>query len=659
VIDLTGANLVAYLMRVVKDAVIRNPRFRNTLGEVTFSSNNAVNWGDVQVVIKSVTTSGTRLSPDYFMCTQHGRTILAKVGDKEGSFVEWVTENDKTRKTPKAGTYYFNVDAVDEQTRNVNLTVQQFRWETGQYKDAEGSIIGLAPGIDANDLTVIQDANHPTNQINIKTYPTTTVTAAPVPYFYLLSPCERLVLGTYSTTLVPNVDYWILRRRDVVVLPNAAGGSEIVGLPTADPALTYRDGHGVLQAAYTFITFLDQDGYELRKGVDYTFQGPGFIILSNWTPKGMTLTARATLKLDPFTNDAMNPENIIHLNIGPTETLASGNVFIQTPAGDFNNAVATVLPAVEVTRAVAVDGVYTLASINNLVVGSQVGLTGFIGDYTGLNDVKVVVTDQTPTHFQFVLGTDTIASEDQTAYSGPGAQATSTFEDIILPTLLLPGEYYRFEVRILTANFTVVGKKYELNGFKKTRWDSKAGAVDANAPPPGAFVLDLDDNGQPIDPIPGMVLAIGDAVVKDDQCAILVNPDVTETYEVFGSKENLSFTLDCKSNDYQTSSDISELLKRELLVMRRQNMEADGITIFEATRDNQGEQRDPSGTAPRYTFSVTVSASADWKVFVPCVTRMASFEIQESFYLPDFQGKISMVPRMQALGAHVFIPSYA
>jgi len=537
-------------MRVVQDAVARNPRFRQTLGAVTFSSNNQVNYGDVQVLIKSVTTSGTRLSPDYFIKTQHGRTILAKVGDKEGSFVEWVTENDKTRLTPKAGVYYFNVDAVNEQTRDVNLTVKQFRWEQGSLQNAEGSTVVFAPGIDGRTLTVT-DANH-VGIINVNAFEK---------FLYLLSPCERVVLtGPGPTVLVPNQDYWILRKQSTIVLQSAAGGPELVSVPSN----------------YTAITFFDQDGYELRRDIDYNFQGPNWIQLSAATPPGAQITATASIKMDPNVTDGTNPENILQVNVGPTESLATGQVFISTPAGDFP----------DVT--VALDGT------------------------------------------------------------------------IILPVLLQPGEWYTYEVRILTANTTIVGRKYELNGFKTTRWDPSAGGTDANSPPPGAYVVVLDQTTQqPIDPIPGMVLAIGDAVVKDDQCAVIVNPDVTETYEVFGSKENLSFSLDCKSNDYQTSSDISELLKRELLIMRRENMEADGITIFEATRENLGEQRDPSGTAPRHIFTVSVTASADWKVFVPCVTRMVSFEIHENAYLPDFAGKLNMAPRMQAFGAMQFIPSYA
>jgi hypothetical protein len=135
------------------------------------------------------------------------------------------------------------------------------------------------------------------------------------------------------------------------------------------------------------------------------------------------------------------------------------------------------------------------------------------------------------------------------------------------------------------------------------------------------MVTQLHKNGRKMemnkDLVPGLWLAIGDLVTKDDQVAIIVSPTWTETYEVFGSKENLSFTLEVKSNDLTTSSEISELIKHRLLVQARTNMEADGITIFEVGRDQQGEQRDLSGTAPSYSYMLNVSAAADWKTFIP------------------------------------------
>src|SRR5271156_6505101 len=147
-VDLTGANLVAYLLRQIKDIVARSPRFRNALGDVTFESNQMVQWGNVQAVIKQLSASGTRLSPDYFMYTQRARVTVAKLGDHEGSFIEWPLEYDKTRQTPASGVYNLNIDYTDEKTQQIDLTMQLFRWTQGSSKNAQGSVVYFDPALD-------------------------------------------------------------------------------------------------------------------------------------------------------------------------------------------------------------------------------------------------------------------------------------------------------------------------------------------------------------------------------------------------------------------------------------------------------------------------------------------------------------------------------
>src|SRR5277367_6004228 len=136
-IDLTGASLVAYLLRIIRDVAGRHPRYRKALGEVTFSTgtprngSNMIQFGDVQVIIKEVSSDGGQLSPDYFMTTQHGRAILAKVEDKDGLFVEFVREVDPGYNVLDPGVYYLNVNSVDESTRVVEILLQKFKWREG------------------------------------------------------------------------------------------------------------------------------------------------------------------------------------------------------------------------------------------------------------------------------------------------------------------------------------------------------------------------------------------------------------------------------------------------------------------------------------------------------------------------------------------------
>lgn len=577
-IDLTGGSLVAYLLKLIRDIVERHPRFKETLGEVTFPANTIIRWKDVGVTIRSVSASGTRLSPDYFMCTQRGRAILTKVTDKEGQLVEWVRETDRTRQTPEPGVYYINVDFFDEQTREIGLTCQKFKWVEGKIADAEGSSVHFRPGIDINTLNM-HDASGTAVEFN-------GFNQTAGAFAYLLTPVQQLVVNFTDpatqavTPLAPFTDYWYERKQTAVICQSTLGGSEVVSVPSP----------------YLSVAFFDQDGYELRQGTDYTFYGEGFIKLAQWTPAGSTISATSVVKLNPYLSPGTNAENILNIGLLPGEALAPGERFIHTTFGDF-----------------------------------------------------------------------------------PGAAANAD-GTITLPTLLQPGEWARWEVRIQTPQVRASAKKWELNSLlvvdpltiRYARRDRNgtlqpvgADAIAKATPEQLADVVQasaglplLDASGQQQFVLPGLALAIGDQVVVGDQVAVIVSPSLTETYEVFGSKENISFTLEIKANDLQTASDLAEMLKQQLLVTRRENTEADGLTIFEATRDYQGQQRDPSATAPSYVYTVSVSASADWKVYVPLVTRLVQFEIGTTTSNPDFQGKLQMANRMTALGATQFIPSY-
>jgi hypothetical protein len=552
-LDLTGGNLIAYIRRVIEDAVSRSPRFRSTLGEVSSQFNNLIQWKDAQVNIKNVTSSGNRLSPDYFICKDYGRAILAKIQSKEGQFIEWVQEVDATRKTPVSGVYYLNVDSVDEQTRDVALTIQTFRWKEGKVSNAKGSVVYLAPGIDGTALSgYIEGENSPpvdlVTFVNDGTYPTTVGSSPPIPIDMLLSPEQIYLLtptpaglillsGSPPTPLVPLVDYWYQQTVEEVVCPSTVGGREIVGIPVGRTVVPTSPPQ-TIQTMISF-TLTDDTGYQLVPGKDFTWYASNdWLELSEWTPAGQTLTAHLVVKVDPTAAIGTNPEDILQVGVAPGETLAPNQVFIQTSSGS---------------------------------------------------------------------STTAIVSSDGT---------------VTLPTLLMPGQWLRWEMRVDAGVAKAVAKKYNLN--------------------------------QNI--IPGLRLAIGDNVFKDDQVAIIVSPTVCETYEVYGSKENLNFTVDCRANDLQTASDLSEMLRQQLLIMRRTNMEADGITLFEASRSYIGAQRDQSGTAPQFVYTLSISAMADWKVFVPLVTRLVNLEIIETATVTA--PKITMTPRVRAFGATGFLESY-
>lgn len=509
--DLTGNSLAGYMIRVIRDVVAHNPRFRNSLGEVSLAANNQVFFQDVQVMIRDITAQGIRQSFDYFIANQLGRTLVAKVGDKDGAFFEWCDEIDPSGVTPAAGAYMFNVDSVDEQTRKVGFTIVTYLWFEGGIKNAQGSKIYLAPGI--NGLTVAP-------------YDTTTnlpVTFQPAAnYIYLLSPCISLGMRDGNgQALTPLTDFWAVQQESVVILSPTVFGIQTATVP--------NELNGV--------QLFDQDQFELRPNIDYIVTSPTTVRLSAWTRAGMVITATGTVVVDPsIAGNAIHSENLLDIALPSGATLAPDHVYVATQ--DTNNAAVT-------------------------ITGNQISLVN----------------------------------------------------------PLPPGGWLRYDLRALVGTSTAIAKKM----------------------------------GSNVNLIPGLRIAIGDQVVVGDQCALLVSPHVTETYRVYGAKDSISFAIDVKANDPSTASDLAELLKRELLILRRDTIESDGLTIFEATRSTTSTQRDRSSTAASWMTTLQVGAMADWRVFVPLVNRITRFDIEidsnpAQKYIP--------CPRYTTLRTFGFLPNY-
>ena len=526
-LDLTGENLSTYLLRELRDIVNRNPRFRNMGGDVFVQANNMVQWGDLQVQISGITTSGNRLSPDYFMCTQHGHTVMAKLENKDGVFIEWVQENEvKTDEThtltyPEPGVYYLNVDSVDEGTRDVSLTLQTYKWASGTSDYAVGSGIFFSPTINPDEVVVTDPSIsyvHAGGAIYITSYTTQ----------------QPVALHNGAGPLSPNYDYWYIRQVPYVLTEATLTGYQDLTLPVT---------------GYFALSITDQDGYELRDGIDFKFVAVDKIRLGEWTPPGSKLTATFTVKADPTTTLVMLPENMLPMTpLGPGETLTTGQVFIRSTFGP-------------------------------------------------------------------------VYSESDLVIAGDGS--------LWLKNLLQRGERVIWEARVNAGQAVVPAKKL---------------AINKNI-------------------IPGLSVAIGDMVNVDDQCVIMVSPDTTETYEVFGSKENISFDIRVKANDRLTASDIATMIRSHLLVRDRNEMEANGLTVFEVTKSSLTEQKDQSGVSPTTTYTLSVSAAADWELYVPLITRIGYLDIvvedpTANVWSMDFPGKPTILPRLSALGGSQFLPYY-
>ena len=541
--DLTGASLAGYLLRVTRDIASRHPRFRKAFGDAAIATNNQLIFGDVQVIVKDISSDGNRLSSDYFLYTQTGRAIATQVADKLGSFLEWANEIDSTGTLLDPGVYYLNVDWVKEsilpdpkipaeaKVGDIAFTIGKFKWRQGYIKNAQGTKVVFAPGIDATTVTPYTNAGE---QYGAGGYGNTSYGDPLVPlqfqagasFLYLLTAAQTLIIhDANGNALTPNVDYWIEANQTQMIAQDTLFGVQDINLPSG----------------FLTVSIINQDDYVLRPGIDYTFTTSTRIRLAGWTPAGSTLYISGLQQLDPtVAANLVNAENTLDVQLLPGESIVPSQVFISTQDADH----------IQVTP--AADGTITLAN------------------------------------------------------------------------LLPPGGWCRYEVRIDSGETRVLGRRNSVNKNL----------------------------------IPGLWIAVGDLVTAGDQAAIVVSPVNCETYEVYGSKENVHATIDIKSNDLMTSSTLAEMLREFLLISGRDRMEADGLTIFEAPRSYQGQQRDNSGTAPTFTYSLSVSAAADWRVFKPLVTRVTSFDITPNPTLGGYPGQLQSSSRYAAFGVAGFLPDY-
>lgn len=301
--------LASYMLRVTKNVVIRNPRFRRSVGDVSFSSGTQISFGDLQVLVRDINTDGTRLSFDYFMSTMTGRAILTQVADKDGAFVEYVTETDVTNATPVPGVYYFNVDKVDERTRDVDLTIETYKWYEGRIRNAQGTKIGFRSGIDATTLTVIDTGS--------ATLPTVQQALG---YIYLLSNVSGLsIKDAGGNLLTPVTDYWIEAIQTTVVLSPTIFGTQSATIPPG----------------FLTVSLVDQDDFVLRLNQDYIYLNDNTVQLSSWTAAGSTISVRGAVALDPSVlSNIHNAENSLGITLLPGEKLVPGQIFISTQDAD-------------------------------------------------------------------------------------------------------------------------------------------------------------------------------------------------------------------------------------------------------------------------------------------------------------------------------------
>jgi hypothetical protein len=201
----------------------------------------------------------------------------------------------------------------------------------------------------------------------------------------------------------------------------------------------------------------------------------------------------------------------------------------------------------------------------------------------------------------------------------------NTAKKYYLTTLLVPGDNLNWEGRVNLGQSQISAKKNAMN----------------------------------VNFLPGITVVIGDKTVVNDQSAMVVYPYVSETYEIYGSKENISFDIDIRTNDMRTSSELGGLIKEYLLVSGRERLETCGLTIYEISRSTTSDVKDGSGVTSHHIVTLSIRAAADWEVKKPLVTRLDTIDItdvQLDYGYPN--KKVSINPIGTTYGNTKFLTSY-
>jgi hypothetical protein len=210
------------------------------------------------------------------MGTKWGHSVLGKLPDKPGLFIEWAEELKGIPLEPAV--YYLYVDSLNEATGEITLLVRKFSSITGSLPHAaEGSHVYLREGIKGQEVSIVEtevEFDIGIHSIILKNIP-----------------LEPLQLQKGGILLEPLTDYWVLRDHDEVIT-TTTGGLERVYLP---------------EGLVDWELYDSQTGYTLKSNIDFLKTPYGGISLSPLSPPGVELRVRGKLKADP--TFPIHPEN--------------------------------------------------------------------------------------------------------------------------------------------------------------------------------------------------------------------------------------------------------------------------------------------------------------------------------------------------------------
>jgi len=133
--------------------------------------------------------------------------------------------------------------------------------------------------------------------------------------------------------------------------------------------------------------------------------------------------------------------------------------------------------------------------------------------------------------------------------------------------------------------------------------------------------------------IPGVIIAVGRNMHKDDASAILVTSKRTLTALEYGGKWDISMSFDVLARDPIQLEEISDLVLMYIWGEKKNQLELEGINISDISHGGEStDVYDETGQDMYYMTSMDMSIQTDWNIQIPVPFKIASF-----YFVDDLQ----------------------
>lgn len=143
--------------------------------------------------------------------------------------------------------------------------------------------------------------------------------------------------------------------------------------------------------------------------------------------------------------------------------------------------------------------------------------------------------------------------------------------------------------------------------------------------------------------IPGVVMVFGRRFQKGDRWAVLVSQVRESAYLQYGGKWELSVDLEIVARDVNAQAEISDQTAMFLWGTLRSNLVDEGIDVQDVSMGGETEEiYDENADDYFFGASIAMTVQTDWALFVPIVSRIASYaetvkELPRSLNLSPFR----------------------